>query len=159
MKSILLPGLLFALGLAGGVGAGLALGPRAAPDPGGELGASAEAEPPPPAPPGARDFVRINNQFVVPVVAEGEVALLVILSLSVEVPAGREQEALLVEPRLRDTFLQVLFDHANSGGFDGVFTAASPMGALRRALLAGARDEVGDLVTDVLIIDLVRQDV
>lgn len=173
MKALLLPIGLLALGTAGGVGAGYLLAPSA--DPAGEDSPEAvcpspgqpveAAAPPHPAPEGhgaapeARDYVRLANQFVVPVVHEGRVAALVLLSLSLETAAGQEEAVRAIEPRLRDGLLQVLFDHANAGGFEGVFTAASAMRSLRTALLAAAREQSGGLVTDVLVTDLVRQDV
>ncbi|MDZ7906974.1 MAG: hypothetical protein U5N10_01240 [Gemmobacter sp.] len=56
----------------------------------------------------------------------GRVASMVILSLSLEVTAGvRQIRSMPIEPKLRDGFLQVLFDHANSGRASG---AHSPMG-------------------------------
>lgn len=106
----------------------------------------------------AHDYVRLNNQFVIPLLSEGHVASLAMLSLSVEVPAGQEEKVLLMEPKLRDIFLQVLFDHANTGGFDGLFTAQSAMRELRISLLSAAQDEMTGMVTDVLITDIVRQD-
>lgn len=179
MMKLLLP-LLLVVGRGGGVGVGLALVPptpeAALTDPCGavadpaadphaaEAGAEAHAEDAShaedPEGPGAEafDYVRLNNQFVVPVLDEGEVASLVMLSLSVEVPTGQEEAVLTVEPKLRDVFLQVLFDHANTGGFAGTFTATTAMRGLRAALLAAAQDEVGDMVSDVLIVELVRQD-
>lgn len=170
MMRLLIPLVLLALGLGGGVGAGLVLAPSgeaAMPEaitaPCGEVAAAVPPEIGRGAGPSggesaAHDYLRLNNQFVVPLLQEGEVDSLVMLSLSVEVPAGQEEQVLLREPKLRDAFLQVLFDHANTGGFDGLFTAQSAMRELRAALLAGAQDEVGPLVTDVLILDIVRQD-
>ena len=165
MKTLLLPVLLLLLGTAGGVGAGLALTPaEPPPDPCAQVPAEgapregpAEAEGEP-APPEGFDYVRLNNQFVVPVVEGGAVEALVLLSLSVEVRQGQEEAVLLIEPKLRDVFLQALFDHANTGGFEGMFTAAEPMRNLRRMLREAAREEVGGMITDVLIVDLVRQE-
>ncbi|MCC5972886.1 MAG: flagellar basal body-associated FliL family protein [Rubellimicrobium sp.] len=105
------------------------------------------------------NYVRLSNQFIVPVIRNETVVALVILSLSVAVPSGQADAVLVHEPRLRDLFLQVLFDHANTGGFDGAFTATTPMQALRGGLRAAARDALGDAIMDVLITDLVRQDV
>ena len=105
-----------------------------------------------------REYVKLNNQFVVPVVEQGQVASLVILSLSLEVKIGATQKVYTLEPKLRDNFLQVLFDHANSGGFRGAFTEASNLDPLRRALLEVAIKAVGPEVTNVLISDIVRQD-
>lgn len=105
------------------------------------------------------DFVKMNNQFVVPVVSESRVSALVVMSLSLEVEAGGSEVFYQREPKLRDAFLQVLFDHANSGGFDGVFTSGSKLDNLRRALLDSAKKAMGPVVIDVLVTDIIRQDI
>lgn len=178
MMRILLPILLLAAGVGAGAGAGLILAPTSPADAAdyGEAASAltvatdhgAEAPVVDDVPAAGHDeaggsvsdfdYVRFNNQFVIPVVEGAEVVSLVLLSLSVEVPAGQEDAVLLIEPKLRDVFLQVLFDHANTGGFEGMFTATSAMRALRASLLAAAHDEIGALVSDVLIVELVRQD-
>lgn len=117
-----------------------------------------EGEEPTEAATAGHEYIKLNNQFVVPLLTDGEVDSLVLLSIAVEVPAGEQEAALSIEPKLRDIFLQVLFDHANAGGFDGLFTAGAAMRDLRNALLASAQEEVGEMITDVLILDLARQD-
>ncbi|MFN0114002.1 MAG: flagellar basal body-associated FliL family protein [Paracoccaceae bacterium] len=107
---------------------------------------------------GEHEYVKLNNQFVVPVVEGGQVVSLVIMSLSLEVKAGVTEEVYSREPKLRDRFLEVLFAHANAGGFAGTFTESSNMGDLRAALLEVAEGTLGERVTDVLITDIVRQD-
>ena len=104
------------------------------------------------------DYVKMNNQFVVPVVRDGRVSSLVILSISIEVGLGDTAKVYEREPKLRDAFLQVLFDHANSGGFDGTFTGSTNMAILRKALSETARKTIGPTATDVLIADIIRQD-
>ncbi len=104
------------------------------------------------------EYVKMSNQFVVPVVANEKVTALVVLSLSLEVTAGGKEETFQREPKLRSAFNQVLFDHANSGGFDGVFTDASNMIVLEDALYEVAVKIMGDIMRDVLIVDIVRQD-
>ena len=106
-----------------------------------------------------REYVKLNNQFVVPVVGGNRVKSLVVLSLSVEVTAGQREAVFAREPKLRDAFLQVMFDHANMGGFDGAFTQSNTMDVLRNALLETAHMALGDFVSDVLIVDIARQDV
>jgi len=170
----LLPVLIALAGLAGGLGAGIALRPAgpaesgqapAAPHVGeAETGhaTGAEGEDTPgaagPEASGGFEFVKLNNQFVVPVVKDTRVSALVVMSLNLEVPAGESAGIYALEPKLRDRFLQVLFDHANSGGFDGAFTAGPRMNALRVALLETARAIIGRKVRDVLITDIMRQD-
>lgn len=104
------------------------------------------------------DYVKLNNQFVIPVVEKDRVAALVILSLSLEIPSGGSDAVFAAEPKLRDTFLRVLFDHANSGGFSGSFTEGANLAALRNALLEAGQGVLGERLTAVLIGDIVRQD-
>lgn len=105
------------------------------------------------------EYVKLNNQFIVPVVSDNRVAALVVMSLSIEVAAGQKENIYSREPKLRDAFLQVLFDHANTGGFDGVFTTGEKMNDLRGSLFQAAVKILGPTATDVLVIDIVRQDV
>ncbi|MBY6159463.1 flagellar basal body-associated FliL family protein [Mameliella alba] len=104
------------------------------------------------------EYVKLNNQFVIPIMGERRVEALVVASLSVEVGSGASQVVYAREPKLRDVFLQVLFDHANIGGFDGPFTAGNRMEILRSALLDAARSVLGADVKDVLITEIARQD-
>lgn len=106
----------------------------------------------------AYEYVKMNNQFVVPVVNEGNVTALVVLSLSLEVGAGQTETIYNREPKLRDLFLEVLFDHANLGGFDGAFTEVGKLRRLRDTLRDVAIRSAGDAVHDVLILDIARQE-
>lgn len=105
------------------------------------------------------DFVKLNNQFVVPVVADGEVEALVVVTLSLETEQGLRDAIFAREPKLRDAFLQVLFDHSNMGGFQGAFTRSNNLDVLRKALRQVARNEFGNGIHNVLIVDIARQDV
>lgn len=157
----LLPLILALLGLLAGVGAGAVLkkpaedladtcAPADAAPPATKIGtAPVKLE---------RDYVRMNNQFVIPVVADGRIKALVVMSLSLEVARGAREQVYAREPKLRDAFLRVMFDHANSGGFDGDFTSNGNMAHLREALGDAGRSVLGELVSEVLIIDIVRQD-
>lgn len=104
------------------------------------------------------DFVKLNNQFIVPVLEHGRVSSLVILSLSLEVTGDGRDRVFALEPKLRDAFLRVMFDHANSGGFDGNFTSGNNMLVLRDALKEAAFKTLGPILKNVLIIDMLRQD-
>ena len=83
---------------------------------------------------------------------------MVVLTLSMEVPIGQAEGVHAREPKLRDEFLRVLFDHANTGGFRGTFTDSANLVVLRRALLESAHKVMGETVQDVLITDIIRQD-
>ena len=171
MMRILIPVILALVGLGAGVGAGIFL--RPSPEPAGEpaaegLGAAepaAESHGAAPAEGGAElaegtapEYVKLTNQFVVPVLEGGKVAARGILSLSLEVEPGGSEGVYSREPKLRDAFLQVMFDHANAGGFAGSFTDAANLVLLRRALLEVGISAIGSVLIDVLIVDIVRQD-
>ncbi len=155
----ILPILLAVLGLGAGAGAGLMLRPEP------ELAeidehaeAEAEAVEAEQAAAAELDFVKLNNQFIVPIVRDGQVTAMIAMSVSLQVKIGMREDVYSREPKLRDLFLRVMFDHANAGGFDGQFTSSDTLGALRRALLEAARSVMGRDVSDILIIDIVRQD-
>ncbi|MFN3971541.1 MAG: flagellar basal body-associated FliL family protein [Gemmobacter sp.] len=148
----LIPLIVAFLGLGLGAGAGIVLRPASSEAVDGDATMTA---PPSPA---VLDYVKLPNQFVVPVVEGGRVVAMVILSLSLEVRPGSSEIVYAREPKLRDALLQVMFDHANSGGFRGSFTDGSNLVVLRQALRETAVRVMGNVVNDVLISDIVRQD-
>jgi len=167
MMKKLLPIVLVLLGIGGGVGAGLVLKPELPvedtvleeTDPCGDVQPASSVAKRPVADPVTREYVRLNNQFIVPVVQKERIDALVVLSLSIEIAKGRSQTVFDREPKLRDEFLQVLFNHANMGGFQGAFTETATMAILRRNLLEAGQSILGDAVSDILITDIARQDV
>jgi flagellar FliL protein len=158
MMKILLPFVLLFLGLGAGVGAGVFFRPDAVPSEVEQGSDTLDFVAPKEEPDAPREYVKMNNQFVVPVVNEDKVQALVVMSLSLEVPAGEKDAIYEREPKLRDSFLQVMFDHANMGGFDGAFTNFETLEILRRGLRDVAQKVMGEQVSDVLIVDIVRQD-
>lgn len=154
----LLPIILALIGLGAGIGIGAFL--RPAPEPltpeQAEAAAKiAEQDIPPEELP---DYVKLNNQFVVPIVKDGFVSSMVIMALSLEVVKDSSNDIYAREPKLRDAFLQILFEHANAGGFDGTFTDGDNLVLLRKAFVEAAQKILGDKVSDVLINDIARQD-
>jgi flagellar protein FliL len=148
----LLPVLVILLGSGAGIGAGLFLRPVPAevPEDQAEMVPDEPAEPP--------EYVKLNNQFVIPVLEDGRIEAMVILSINLEVAPGSTETVFAHEPKLRDAFLQVLFDHANAGGFRGSFTDGANLINLRSALKEVAVETLGEIVKDILIVDIGRQD-
>jgi flagellar FliL protein len=160
MLTKILPLVLLLIGAGAGVGAGMFLRPEPEVLPETENVDSAEKEPYGPDNPAPEmDYVKMSNQFVVPIVKDKAVVALVVLALSLEVPLGSKEAVFRREPKLRDSFLQVLFDHANIGGFDGAFTDATNLTSLRTALReVGQKDMGAEIIKDVLILEIARQD-
>ncbi|MEY8841723.1 flagellar basal body-associated FliL family protein [Cribrihabitans sp. XS_ASV171] len=168
----LVPILALLLGLGGGVGAGLVIGPKPA-------DIAAEQEPAghgsdavdhaggghdtghdtshDNAPRGS-EYIKLSKQFVVPLVKHDRIAGMVTLGLSLETAPGVAENFFETEPKLRAAFLEVLFDHANMGGFEGAFTRPGNLDTLRTALLEAARRDLGPEIREVLIVDIARQD-
>lgn len=164
MKKLLIPVILTLLGTGSGVGAALFLKQ----DPPEDIAMSSEhpcgeveqiaAVAEPVALETTTEFAELSNQFVVPVVKDDQITAMVVLSLSIEVVLGNQGVVFDMEPKLRDAFLQVLFNHANINGFSGNFTTSSNMRILREELLRAAEAVLGANAIDVLILDIVRQD-
>ncbi len=156
----LVPLICLVLGLAAGIGAGVFLGPKESDN---SKAATAEAEKPKETKAsqkegeGEFEYLKLTKQFVVPVVQKDQISALVTVSLSLETTPGLSETFYAIEPKLRDRFLQVLFDHANIGGFDGAFTESGNLNALRKALLDVARKDLGEDVSQVLIMSVNRQ--
>lgn len=152
MKKLLLPLILGLAGLAAGAGAGWMLRPPPEPV---ETQAAAPAFAPTPT---ELETLRMPNHFVVPVLEDGRVRSMVVMSLALELAPGHRVSLAKHEPRLRSIFLQAMFDHSNLGGFEGVFTSGEALLALRRALRDAARAEIGPDLHDVLITEILRQE-
>lgn len=104
------------------------------------------------------EYQRFDDPFLVPLVRDDRLGAMMVLTLGLEIAPGQAQLIRSREPRLRNQLLQALFDHANTGGFDGMFTGAANMRALRETLTRAARDVLGDTVGSVLVLDMVRQE-
>jgi len=163
----LLPLLLVVAGIAGGGAAGMML--KSGPDAGAQAVPKAEGAPSgSTAAPGAagagalsdsaRDYVEIGRQMIVPVVEGDETRALMMFELAIDVPLEMRDIVFLHEPRLRDAFLRVLFEMSHTGAFLDTFTDDLIVEELRRKLLAAAQKLLGPEVSDVLILDIMRQE-
>lgn len=146
------------IALIGGVAAGDMLKPQPTTEPaaeevphGDDDGHGAEEEK------GKAAWFTFPNQFFVPMMRNGDMGAVMILTLSLETEEAHLEAMKQQEHRLRDALLRQLMVRANSGGFDGNFTSEASLGTLRKDLL-GAVDDVSDLpITAVLIEDIARQ--
>lgn len=166
----ILPVLIVLIGLGVGAGAGIFLRPAAMPQADEcqnseydscDTQVAEDADPSEATEPDPNNvyYVKLSKQFVIPVVKDGKVSSMVVMSLSVETTPTVGDVVFAREPKLRDALLAVMFLHANSGGFDGQFTSSEAMNDLRGSLLEATREVIGDDVYSVLVTDILRQDV
>lgn len=147
----ILPIALMLLGLAGGVGAGFVLRPVPEAPPDGQDTVPAPVEAP------VTQLYELEGQFLVPLIEEGRVKSIVVIELALEIDDTANLAVADKEPLLRDRMLQILFDHANTGGFEGMFTANNNMALLRKALQDACTQVMGDgVVYEVLITNILR---
>lgn len=168
MKKFLLPLILLVVGTGAGVGAAIMLKKpaeeMAETNPCGDVNAmvhdTPHAAPAPKVedPAAVYEYVKMNNQFIIPLLGADRINSMVVLSLSVEVAPEAKDMVLAKQPKLRDQFLQVLFDHANIGGFSSSFTNTTAMDGLKQTLLEVAQKYVGPEVHAILVTDIVRRD-
>lgn len=104
------------------------------------------------------DWFRFPNQFFVPIMRGGSTTAVMVLSLTLEMTAGAAPRISEQEHRLRDALLNALMIEANTGGFDGNFTAEASLSRVRASLLRAARKAGGEEIAGVLIEDIARQD-
>lgn len=97
------------------------------------------------------------SQFFVPMMRNGDMGAIMILTLSIETGSDALEAMKQQEHRLRDALLRQLMIHANSGGFDGNFTSEPSMRVLRDRLSSAARAATSLPVRQVLIEDIARQ--
>lgn len=105
------------------------------------------------------DYAKLDKHFIIPVIEEGAVSALVVITMAIEVEKESRDLVFEHEPKLRAEFLNVFFNHAQSGGFAGVFIHTEAMNDLRESLNAAAWSVLGDVAHQVLITSLTRQDV
>lgn len=152
MKKILISLVFLIMGLSGGYAAGMFTGgtkEAGEPDTHAE-GAHAD--------PLDSSYIKMHNQFIVPIVRDDVVRSMVILTLAVQADEHSAEEIALVEPKLQAAFLSALFDYSSIGGFTGNFTSPDWRKAIQNLLLTTAREEVSEKITDVLLLGINRQD-
>lgn len=149
MKKLIMLVLAVLLVAGGGVAAGYFLRPHEVTPP----EEVAEATPT-----GHDEYTKITNPFIIPLIEGPRIESIVVISLAIETKPGGAERVYSVEPKLRDAFLSVMFDHANTGGFRGAFTDGQNLERLRRQLRDVAIKLMPDTVTNVLITDIGRRD-
>lgn len=132
---------------------------HAAPAPAGDHAAAADhggghgSEGPVP----AEGWFTFPSQFFVPLMRNGDMGAVMILTLTIETPGAELAAMEQQEHRLRDALLRELLIHANTGGFDGNFTSEARLAPLRQRLQKAAQTSTDLTVKAVLIEDIARQ--
>ena len=104
-----------------------------------------------------RGWFTFPSQFFVPLMRNGDMGAMMIVTLTIETDAAQLEKVQKQESRLRDALLRQLMIQANTGGFDGNFTTEPSQRVLREELLKAARAATDLQIDAVLIEDIARQ--
>ncbi|RJE80352.1 flagellar basal body-associated FliL family protein [Paracoccus sp. JM45] len=105
----------------------------------------------------AEGWFTFPTQFFVPLARQGDSNELMIITLTLQTDAASIEAMRKKEHALRDALLRQLLIHANTGGFDGNYTADRNLVALRQDLLKAASTVTDLPLKAVLIEDIARQ--
>lgn len=103
-------------------------------------------------------WFRMPTEFFIPILRNDNVQSVMILTLTVETAEENLSMVQASEHKLRDSLLSALMIHANTGGFDGNFTAEAHLAKLRTELLNAAQKATDGLATGILIENIARQE-
>ena len=106
---------------------------------------------------GEAGWFTFPTQFFVPLVRQGDMRDIMILTLTLQTDAASAPALSRKEHALRDALLRALMIHANTGGFDGNYTADRNLALLRESLLKAGQTVTDLPLTAVLIEDIARQ--
>lgn len=105
-----------------------------------------------------RTYVEVGKQLIVPIVEGRETRALMMFRFALDVPSEETERVHLAEPKLRDLFLRELFSMSYTGAFMSTYTEPVVAAELRATLARAARSVLGEMVADVLILDIMRQE-
>lgn len=112
----------------------------------------------PPTREGKAEYAKLDKHFVVPVIEDQTVDALVVVTMAIEVDDGATDLVYLHEPKLRDEFLSVLFNHGRSGAFKDGFSEPQNLEDLKASLNKAATHIIGKASRQVLLTSIIRQD-
>jgi len=104
-------------------------------------------------------YYKFTREFVVPIIRDGRVSSLVILNLNLEADASIERELFDMEPKLRDNIMTTLITLSNDGTTFESMTSVKNYESIRSLVLQNLGSVVKDGITNVLIVDLAKQDI
>ncbi|SHH64215.1 flagellar basal body-associated FliL family protein [Marivita hallyeonensis] len=169
MLKKILPLISLLIGLGGGVGAAMVLAPDKQDDTHHEEQSAdaehedseheQEAESDGEPAPGSAEIVKLPNQFVIPVIVHNRVRSMLILAVAIEIDPAQADTVRSLEPKMRDIFLEELFNLAALDGFKDDLITKKTLDLVRSTLTARARALLQTDDVSVLITDMARQDV
>lgn len=103
-------------------------------------------------------YLKFKRQFVVPVMQDGTIQALVIMNFNLVLDDHAPDNVFSYEPKLRDALTRELLGLSNAGIFGENLTSAASYETMREKLLTASRAVVKEGISDILILDVARQE-
>lgn len=104
-------------------------------------------------------YFKFSREFVIPLMRDNEVESLVILNLNLEVDSNESGSLFSKEPKLRDNIMSTLVELSNDGVTLDNFSTVESYETIRSVILQNLKDELGQGILNVLILDMAKQQV
>lgn len=103
-------------------------------------------------------YFKFTREFVVPIIRNGRVHSLVILNLNLEADGEIASDLQGKEPKLRDNIMTSLITLSNDGTTFESVTSVENYELIRSTVLANLKSVVSTGISNVLIVDMAKQD-
>jgi len=107
---------------------------------------------------GGPAYLKFKRQFVVPVMQSDEISALVIMNINLELADGAPEAIYSFEPKLRDALIREMMILSGEGLLGRDLTQPESYETIRKNLLVAAQDVLPEAISNILILDIVRQD-
>jgi flagellar protein FliL len=103
-------------------------------------------------------YHKFSREFIVPIMEDGRVKSLVILNINLEAESSISQTLFEMEPKLRDNIMTTLIGLSGDGVTFDNLTDVDSYETIRSMILMNLETIVASGITNVLIVDMARQD-
>lgn len=103
-------------------------------------------------------YFKFSREFIVPLMDEKRVRSLVILNINLEADASMSNRLFSMEPKLRDNIMTTLIGLSSDGYTFQSFNEVESYEAIRSTVLQNVTEITGPGISNVLILDIAKQD-
>ena len=108
---------------------------------------------------GAATYHKFSREFVVPMIENGKVVSLVILNINLEVDPAYSGQVFSMEPAIRDNIMTTLINISNDGRTFETLTDIESYESMRALVLMNVKKVMPNGISNILILDMARQDI
>jgi len=107
----------------------------------------------------AINYYKFSREFIIPLMDDSEIKSLVILNINLEFDVEKSPSLFAIEPKLRDNIMTTLIELSNDGVTLDKIGNIESYETVRSMVLKNLQEVIGEGITNVLIVDMAKQDV